>query len=65
MKESIFVNGIEYKVGDVIIIDFMKGEPAYKNRTGNIITIDDLGQIHGTWGGLALAPEVDVFRKVE
>lgn len=64
MKESIVVNGIEYKVGDTIIIDEMKGEPAYKNETGIITSIDGIGQLHGTWGGLAVVPDVDEFRKI-
>lgn len=64
MKESIIVNGIEYKIGDTIIIEEMKGEPGYKNKTGKITSIDGIDQLHGTWGGLAVVPDVDEFRKI-
>ena len=30
-----------------------------------IIHIDDIGQLHGTWGGLALVPDLDDFIVVE
>ena len=39
----------------------MDGEPTYAGRQGNMEYIDDIGQIHGTWGGLALQPEIDEF----
>ena len=48
-----------FKVGDKIKIVTMQGEPQYKDREGEITSIDDLGQLHGTWGGLALIPEED------
>lgn len=35
------------------IID-MKGEPQYAGREGYVTSVDDAGQIHGTWGGCAL-----------
>ena len=44
------------KPGDVIRIQNMHGEPHYTGRTGTVKFIDDAGQIHGTWGGLALIP---------
>ena len=46
------------KIGDTIK---MEGEPQYKDREGVITHIDDAGQIHGTWGGCALIPEIDTF----
>lgn len=48
-----------YKVGDTIKIIEMKGEPNYTGRTGIIKFIDSMGQLHGTWGGLAIVPEED------
>lgn len=38
-----------------------KQATAYNNREGVITKIDDSGQLHGTWGGLAVIPEKDVF----
>lgn len=49
------------KVGDKIKIIEMSGEPEYTGRTGTITHIDDDGQLHGTWGGCAIIPEVDTF----
>ena len=49
------------KIGDTIKIIKMDGEPQYTNRKGVITHIDDAGQIHGTWGGCALIPEIDTF----
>ena len=37
----------------------------YNGRSGLVDYIDSLGQLHGTWGGLALIPEVDDFEIVE
>ena len=49
------------QVGDVIHIDYMNGEPEYTGREGTVRKIDDMGQIHGTWGGLALHEGEDSF----
>lgn len=48
-----------FKVGDKIRIISMKDEPSYEGRVGVIEYIDDANQLHGTWGGLAIVPEVD------
>ena len=48
-------------VGDRVKILHMQGEPNYTNREGVITYIDDLGQLHGTWGGLAIIPEEDEY----
>lgn len=53
------------KVGDKIKIIFMDGEPEYLGKVGVVEYIDDIGQIHGTWGGCALIPGVDRFEVVE
>ena len=39
----------------------MVGEPQYNDCEGYATYIDDMGQIHGTWGGLALQPNRDRF----
>ena len=49
------------KIGDTIKIIKMDGEPQYTNREGVVTHIDDAGQIHGTWGGCAVIPEVDTY----
>ena len=49
------------KVGDKIRIIYMKDEPEYSGKTGMVEYIDDIGQLHGTWGGCALIPGVDLF----
>ena len=42
------------KVGDNIKIIEMLGEPSYKGRVGIVEFIDGVGQLHGSWGGLAI-----------
>lgn len=53
-----------YKVGDHIKIVSMRGEPNYSGRVGFVYHIDDMGQLHGTWGGLAVQPEHDIIEKI-
>ena len=53
------------KVGDKIKIIWMEGEPRYNGREGTITHIDDMGQLHGTWGGLAVIPGEDSFEIVK
>ena len=48
-------------IGYRIKIIKMDGEPQYTNREGVVTHIDDAGQIHGTWGGRAVVPEVDTL----
>ena len=55
---------IEVKVGDRIRIISLFDSYAldtYNGREGNVTFIDDAGQLHGTWGGLAIIPEEDEF----
>ena len=49
------------EVGDTIRINYMKDEPQYAGKEGIIRTIDDFGQLHGSWGGLAVVPDIDEF----
>lgn len=49
------------KIGDLIKVIKMKGEPDYSNRVGTVTAIDGIGQLHGTWGGLAIIPEKDTY----
>ena len=49
------------KIGTKIRIINMLNEPHYTGKIGVITHIDDAKQLHGTWGGLAIIPEVDQF----
>lgn len=51
-------------VGRKIRITWMKDEPNYCGRVGVINYVDDLGQLHGSWGGLAVIPGEDSFEFV-
>ena len=53
------------KVGDKIEIICMDGEPQYTGKTGVITRIDDMGQLHGTWGGAAILLDVDTVKIIE
>ena len=49
------------KVGDKLRIVYMEGEPQYRGKIGVVTLIDDAGQVHGTWGGCAIIPEIDQY----
>ena len=53
------------KVGDTIRIIYMEGEPQYTDKVGMVLFIDDIGQIHGTWGGCAIIPETDTYEIIK
>ena len=53
------------KVSDKIRIILKDKEPQYDGKTGIVEHIDDAGQIHGSWGGCALIPDVDEYEIVE
>lgn len=53
------------KQGDNIRIIEMNGEPQYSGKEGYVMFVDDIGQIHGTWGGCALIPETDKFEIIK
>ena len=59
------INNLKPEVGDTIQIIEMLGEPNYSGKNGVIKTIDSMGQLHGTWGGLAIIPEEDIFRIIK
>ena len=50
------------KIGDRIRINHLEGEDnRYDGKEGIITRIDDMGQLHGTWGGLAVIPDEDDY----
>lgn len=53
------------KVGDRIRIVRMVGEPHYDGRTGTVEYKDDMGQLHGTWGGLAVQLDKDTVEVLD
>ena len=53
------------QIGDKIKIYYMKDEPDYTFREGIVRHIDDIGQLHGTWGGLAIIPEFDNYEIIK
>ena len=53
------------KIGDRIRIIHLEGEDdRYDGREGEVEMIDSLGQLHGTWGGLAVIPEADSWVRI-
>ena len=56
---------MKYEIGMKIKIINMKNEPQYNNKIGVIVHIDALGQLHGTWGSLAIIPEIDTIEILE
>lgn len=52
-------------IGKKIRIINMNGEPYYTGRIGTVTDIDDIGQIHGTWGGLAIIDGEDEYRVID
>ena len=53
---------MKYEIGmKILIIHVVDDIVDYSGRVGVITHIDDIGQLHGTWGGLALIPSIDDF----
>lgn len=56
----------ELYLGKTIRIISLGDEPSkYEGKEGKIEYIDDIGQLHGTWGGLAVIPDVDSFEVID
>ena len=51
----------DYLIGREIRIISMDGEPHYTGKKGIVKNVDGIGQLHGSWGGLAVNPSVDNF----
>ena len=52
-------------IGKTIRITNMEGEPQYTGKEGVVEHIDDIGQLHGSWGGLAVQPGTDTFEVIK
>ena len=53
---------MEIEIGMKIKIIHLEGENGvYDGREGVVEHIDSIGQLWGTWGGLAIIPDVDDF----
>jgi hypothetical protein len=59
------MSSIDFKPGMKVRIIHLEGEDnAYDGIEGEITYIDAIGQLHGTWGGLAIIPEADEFEVI-
>ena len=57
---------IEFKPGmKVRIIHLDDEDNRYDGKEGVIEYVDAIGQLHGSWGGLAIIPDVDEFELVD
>lgn len=58
---------INVKVGNRIRILRLDDpyDKSYPGREGIVENIDDMGQLHGTWGGLAVIPNEDIFEIIK
>lgn len=45
----------------IIFMDDVKSGAYYNGKEGEVEYVDDMGQLHGTWGSLAIIPEIDRF----
>lgn len=52
-------------IGKVVKIIEMHDEPNYVGKIGIVEFIDDAGQLHGTWGSLAIITTIDKFEALE
>lgn len=53
------------KIGDKIRIIHLESEDnRYDGKEGTVEYIDGMGQLHGTWGGLAVIPGTDRYTTI-
>lgn len=66
MKSEIMTNAGIIRPGAHIRIISLDDpyDSSYNGRTGFVKFIDDAGQLHGTWGGLAIIPKQDTIEVV-
>lgn len=55
-----------YPVGTEIVLKYMNDSQAPPSGTrGTVTSVDDMGQIHWTGGGLAINVDEDVFYRID
>lgn len=53
------MNGL---IGKKVHINHLYDESKwYDGKEGVVEKIDDMGQLHGTWGGIAIIPDIDDY----
>ena len=61
MTNKRLINEKRY-LGKQVRINHLEGEDGrYDGREGRVTHVDDMGDLHGTWGGLAIIAESDDF----
>ena len=58
-KKNMAIPAYAKYMGKTIRIDRVSGALNYIGRKGKVTRVDEKGQLHGTWGSLALIPEED------
>lgn len=59
------MSSIDFKPGMKVRIIHLDGEDnRYDGKEGVIEYVDAIGQLHGSWGGLAIIPDVDEFEVI-
>ena len=65
-REAIDALKREWTPGTRVVCVAMDGEPRYEGRHGEVVHVDDAGQVHVAWdggGSLALIAGTDVWRR--
>lgn len=56
----------EHLIGKKVKIIHLSGEDnRYDGKVGVVERVDSMGNLHGTWGFLAIIPEEDAWRVIE
>lgn len=64
-QEELVKRNKEIFLGCEIVITHLSGEDGtYDGKSGIVEYVDDMGDLHGTWGFLAVIPGQDRFRVV-
>ena len=52
------------KVIRILFMDDKLSGDRYNGKEGKVFYVDSMGQLHGTWGCLAVIPEIDSFEVI-